>query len=137
MRLHKHHHLTFASGRRQAVVALGLRAGQQRRFLHCQVDGVWDQVWVKALADNEFSFLFASPGLRGLTQLYASRWTIEQCFQNLKGRGFNLADTHLRCRHKLRKFVALAGKIEFAALLPHGLPQRVPDRPAVAAQCLA
>lgn len=107
MRLPKHHHLTLASGRRQAVAALGLRAGQQRHFLHCQVDGVGGQVWVKALADNKFLFLFASPGLRGLDQLYASRWTIEQCFQNLKGRGFNLEATHLRCRHKLRKLVAL------------------------------
>jgi hypothetical protein len=107
MRLPKHHHLRFASGRRQAVAALGLRVGQQRHFLHCQVDGVWGQVWVKALADNEFLFLFAAPGLRGLPQLYASRWTIEQCFQNLKGRGFNLEATHLRCRRKLRKLVAL------------------------------
>ena len=40
-------------------------------------------------------------------QLYAKRWTIEQCFQNLKGRGFNLEAPHLRCRHKLRKRVAL------------------------------
>lgn len=107
MRLPKHHHLTFADGRRQAVTALGLAARQQRRFVHCQVDGVWGQVWVKALSDNEFLFLFASPGLAGLDQLYASRWTIEQCFQNLKGRGFNLEATHLRCRHKLRKLVAL------------------------------
>ena len=107
MRLPKHHQLTFASGRRQAITALGLAVGQQRHFLHCQVAGVWGQVWVKALAGNEFLFLFAAPGLRSLAQLYASRWTIEQCFQNLKGRGFNLEATHLRCRHKLRKLVAL------------------------------
>ncbi|RZK90862.1 MAG: IS4 family transposase, partial [Hymenobacter sp.] len=107
MRLPKHHQLTFASGRRQAVTALGLAVGQQRHFLHCQVAGVWGQVWVKALAGNEFLFLFAAPGLRQLPQLYASRWTIEQCFQNLKGRGFNLEATHLRCPHKLRKLVAL------------------------------
>jgi hypothetical protein len=107
MRLPKHHQLTFASGRRQAVTALGLGVGQQRHFLHCQVDGVWGQVWVKRLADNEFLFLFAAPGLRNLAALYASRWTIEQCFQNLKGRGFNLEATHLRCRQKLRKLVAL------------------------------
>jgi len=40
-------------------------------------------------------------------QLYAKRWTIEQCFQNLKGRGFNLEATHLRCHQKLRELVAL------------------------------
>jgi len=107
MRLPKHHQLTFVSGRRQAVATLGLAVGEQRHFLHCQVDGVWGQAWVKSLADNEFLFLFATPGLRSLAQLYARRWTIEQCFQNLKGRGFNLEATHLRCRHKLRKLVAL------------------------------
>ena len=51
--------------------------------------------------------LFATAGLRWLDQLYAKRWTIEQCFQNLKGRGFNLEVTHLRCSQKLRKLVAL------------------------------
>ena len=40
-------------------------------------------------------------------QLYARRWTIEQCFQNLKGRGFNLEASHLRCHQKLRKLVDL------------------------------
>ena len=90
MRLPKHHQLTFINGRRQAVTALGLAVGQQRHFLHCQVDGVWGQVWVKALADHEFLSLFAAPGLHNLASLYASRWTIKQCFQNLKGWDFNL-----------------------------------------------
>ncbi|AWM33059.1 hypothetical protein [Hymenobacter nivis] len=90
MRLPKHHQLTFTSGRRPAVTALGLAVGQQRHFLHGQVEGVWGQVWVKALADHAFLFLFAAPSLRNLASRYASRWTIEQCFQNLKGRVFNL-----------------------------------------------
>ncbi|MFD2784138.1 IS4 family transposase [Hymenobacter rubripertinctus] len=107
MRLPKHHLLTHANGQRQAIAALGLAPGQVRRFSHCQVDGVWGQVWVKALADNEFVFLFGNVGLPYMDQLYAKRWTIEQCFQNLKGRGFNLEATHLRCRRKLRKLVAL------------------------------
>ncbi|WP_162549987.1 transposase [Hymenobacter nivis] len=42
-----------------------------------------------------------------LGQLYARRWTIEQCFQNPKGRGFQLENSYLRCRHKLRKLLAL------------------------------
>ena len=120
MRLPKHHQLTFASGRRQAVTDLGLAVGQQRHFLHCQVAGVWGQVWVKALADNEFLFLFAAPGLRHLAARYASRWTIEQCFQNLKGRGFNLEATHLRCPHKLRKLVALVS-LAYALCLSVGM----------------
>lgn len=107
MRLPRHHLLTFPWGRQQAITDLGLAVGQSRHFAQCQVDGVWGQVYVKALANNDFLFLFASAGLGWLDQLYARRWTIEQCFQNLKGRGFNLEATHLRCRHKLRKLVAL------------------------------
>jgi len=107
MRLPRHHQLTHPSGRRQAIAELGLAAGQVRRLAHCQVDGVWGQVWVKALAGGDFLFLFGNVGLPYMGQLYARRWTIEQCFQNLKGRGFNLEATHLRCRHKLRKLVAL------------------------------
>ena len=107
VRVPKHHRLTHADGRRQAVAELGLAPGQVRRFARVQLDGVWGQAWVKALAADEFVFLFAADGLHHLEPLYAGRWTIEQCFQNLKGRGFNLEATHLRCLHKLRKLVAL------------------------------
>ena len=107
MRLPRHHHLTHPNGQVQAVAGLGLRPGQVRQVAQCQVDGVWGQVWVKALEGGDFLFLFATAGLRHLAQLYARRWTIEQCFQNLKGRGFNLEASHLRCLHKLRKLVAL------------------------------
>ena len=107
MRVPKHHYLTHPDGRRQAVADLDLVPEQVRRFAHVQVDGVWGQAWVKALAGGGFVYLFATAGLNHLEQLYARRWTIEQCFQNLKGRGFNLEDTHLRCLHKLRKLVAL------------------------------
>ena len=69
--------------------------------------GSGGQVWVKAVAADAFVFLFATGGLNHLEALYAGRWTIEQCFQNLKGRGFNLEATHLRCFRKLRKLVAL------------------------------
>jgi len=107
MRLPKHHLLTHPDGQQQAIAELGLAPGQVRHFAQCQVDRVWGQVWVKCLKDHEFLFLFATQGLSCLDQLYASRWTIEQCFQNLKGRGFNLEASHLRCHRKLRKLVAL------------------------------
>lgn len=120
MRLPRHHLLTLPNGRQHAITALGLAQGQVRRFTHCQVDGVWGQVWVKALKDNEFLFLFASAGLGWLDQLYAKRWTIEQCFQNLKERGFKLEASHLRCRHKLRKLVALVS-LAYAFCLSVGI----------------
>ncbi|MGI4742470.1 MAG: transposase [Janthinobacterium lividum] len=119
MRLPRHHLLTLPSGRQHAIADLGLGVGQTRRFAHCQVDGVWGQVWVKTLAGNDFVFLFASAGLGWLDQLYAKRWTIEQCFQNLKGRGFNLEASHLHCRHKLRKLVALVS-LAYACCLSVG-----------------
>ena len=43
-----------------------------------------------ALADGDFLFLFGNVGLAYLDQFYARRWTIEPCFQHLKGWGFNL-----------------------------------------------
>ena len=90
MRLPKHHLLTDENGCRHAIADLGLAVGASRRFAGVQVDGVWGQVWVKALAEDEFLFLFGTAGLHSLGQFYAKRWTIEQCFQNLKGRGFIL-----------------------------------------------
>lgn len=107
MRLPKHQLLTDEQGRRQAIADWGLAVGQVRRLAQRQVDGVWGHVWVKALAGSEFLFLFGTPGLQQMGQLYTKRWTIEQCFQNLKGRGFHLESSHLACHHKLRKLLAL------------------------------
>ncbi|GAA3999137.1 IS4-like element ISLpn9 family transposase [Hymenobacter fastidiosus] len=126
MRLPKHHLLTAESGERCAIADLGLAVGQVRRFAHRQVDGVWGQVWVKALAEGEFLFLFGTAGLTSLGQFYAKRWTIEQCFQNLKGRGFNLENSHLRSHDKLRKLVALVS-LAYAFCLSVG---RAADRRA-------
>jgi|GEM_PF-1462290 len=85
---------------------LGLVPEQVRRFPQVLVDGVWGQAWVKAVAAGECVYLFTTAGLNHLVQRYAKGWTIEQCFQNLKGRGFNLEAPHLRCLQKLRKLVA-------------------------------
>ena len=86
---------------------LGLVPEQVRRFARVQLDGVWGPAWVKALAADKFVFLFAADSLHHREPLYAGRWTIEQCFQNLKGREFNREAPHLRCLHKRRKLVAL------------------------------
>jgi hypothetical protein len=107
MRVPKHHHLTQLSGECRAVATLGLAPGQVRRFAQVQVDGVWGQALVKALDGGQFLFLFGSGSLPDLGPLYAQRWSIEQCFQNLKGRGFDLENTRVRCHLKLRKLVAL------------------------------
>lgn len=127
MRLPKHHHVTLPDGRCRAIADLGLAVGQVRRFARAQVDGVWGQVWVKALAGGDFLFLFATAGLGAPGAFYARRWTIEQCFQNLKGRGFNLENSHLPCLHKLRKLVALVSlAYAFCLSVGHAADRRTP-----------
>ena len=61
-------------------------------------------------------------------QLYAKRWTIEQCFQNPRGRGFNLEATHLRCHPKLRKLVALVS-LAYALCLSVGTVAQQKSKP--------
>ena len=107
MRLPKHHLLTDRHGHRHAVADWGLRPGQCRQLAACQVDGVWGGAQVTALAGGEYLFLFGTANVAFLGQFYRKRWTIEACFQNLKGRGFALRGTHLQCRGKLKKLVGL------------------------------
>ena len=62
MRLPRHHHLTLPDGQVRAVADLGLTVGHVRRWPRAQVAGVWGMVWVKALADGDFLFLFDNVG---------------------------------------------------------------------------
>ena len=106
---------------------LGLAVGQVRRLAHRQVDGVWGQFWVKALTDGAFLFLFGTSGLTSLGQFYGKRWTIEPCFQNLKGREFNLENSHLRSYDKLRKLIALVSlAYAFCLSVGQAADQRTP-----------
>jgi hypothetical protein len=107
MRLPKHHLLTDRRGRRHAVADWGLHPGQCRQLAVCQVDGVWGGAQVTALAGGGYLFLFGTANVAFLGQFYRKRWTIEACFQHLKGRGFALRGTHLQCRAKLKKLVGL------------------------------
>ena len=61
MRVPKHHCLTHPDGRRQAVADLGLVPEQVRRFPQVQVDGVWGQAWVKAVAAASSSTCLPRP----------------------------------------------------------------------------
>ncbi|RZK21398.1 MAG: hypothetical protein EOO56_11365 [Hymenobacter sp.] len=55
MRLPRRHLLTFPTGRQLAITDLGLSVGQMQRFAQCQVDGVWGQVYIKALVLSQGS----------------------------------------------------------------------------------
>ena len=107
MRLPKHHLLTDRQDRRHAVAHWGLRSGQCHQLAECQVDGVWGGAPVTILAGGEYLFTFrhGQPRFFGPDLPQARR--IEACFQNLKGRGFALRSTHLRCRDKLKRLVGL------------------------------
>ena len=107
MRVPKHHQLTDRQGRRQAISTWNLLPGQCRQLAECQVDGVWGAAQVTALAGGEYLFLFGTVPVALMGQLYRKRWTIEACFQNLKGRGFDVRSSHLQCRDKLKKLLAL------------------------------
>ena len=52
--------------------------------------------------------------------MYAYRWSIEVFFQSIKGRGFNLEDSHLKCLSKIKKLFAFVC-IAFAICTSAGL----------------
>ena len=86
------------------------------------MDGVWGQVYLKRLTDGDLLYLLGSMEARHLDGVYRRRWTIEACFQSLKGRGFNLESTHLKDLGKLNKLVALVS-IAFGMCVSLGIHQ--------------
>lgn len=107
MRLPKHHKIYRLDGRAQLLEQLGLVVDRPRVLPDCLVDGVVGNVWVMLLADGDYLFLLGTVEAKFMGQLYGKRWCIEACFQNMKGRGFDLEDTHLQDDDKLKKLVAL------------------------------
>lgn len=107
MRLPKHHKIHRPDGRIDTVEELTLKVNQPLVLCDCLVDGVVGNVWVTQLADGDYLFLFGTTEGKFMGQLYRKRWCIETCFQNMKGRGFDLENTHLQDNGKLKKLVAL------------------------------
>lgn len=107
MRMPKHHLVTNPDGHQRLVNELTYSQDQEILLADCQVDGVFGHVWVKPLKNGDHLFLFGRVMPKLMGQIYRKRWSIESCFQNLKGRGFNLSLTHLTCLKKLKKLVAL------------------------------
>lgn len=119
IRMPRHHLLHRCDGRIQKMEqALG--KAQELCLEGLQVDGVWGNVYLKRLAGGEVLYLFGTAKAQFLGQLYRKRWTIEACFQALKGRGFDLESTHLKDLKKLKKLVALVS-IAFALCVNLGI----------------
>lgn len=118
VRVPAHHSITLRNG--QVYRAEQLIATQTTRyFQHAIVDGVRVNVAVKRLANGEMLYVIGTHFAKALIHLYRKRWTIEVFFQNLKGRGFKLEGSHLRCLQKWKKLFALVC-IAFAICLSIG-----------------
>lgn len=109
VRMPKHHLIHRNDTRQQRVDCLDLKVDKPILLKNCMLDGVLGHVWVMLLKNGDYLFLFSNikqPEFMG--QIYRKRWTIEACFQNLKGRGFDLEQSHLKSNKKLKKLIALA-----------------------------
>jgi hypothetical protein len=119
-RLPKHHQITQSSGEVMRIDELNLGIKKEIIFKNCLVDGVWGNVQVIRLSDDDYLYLFGTVKPEIMGQLYRKRWSIESCFQNLKGRGFGLSKTHLRDFNRLSKLLALVS-LAYSLCLSVGL----------------
>jgi transposase len=107
MRLPKHHSIQSQDGSIFKIESLNLPADKPLILKDCLVDGVVADVWIKKLSNGDFLYLLGTVNSDFIGQLYAKRWTVETCFQGLKGRGFDIEKTHLKCLKKVKKLIAL------------------------------
>lgn len=108
VRVPKHHKITTTDGLNSKTQRIETWLADRKtiRLKNCMVDGIWANVYAKQLQDD-ILFLFGTAKVEYLAQFYQKRWRIECFFQNVKRRGFNLEDTHLKALEKLKKLLAL------------------------------
>ena len=107
VRVPKHHLIHFLAGDKYCAEDLL----QQRSNTYASqviVDGVVVNLYVGKAKDGELLYLIGTLCCTQLKAAYRKRWSIEVFFQALKGRGFQLEKTGLRCPVKLRKLFAIA-----------------------------
>lgn len=136
VRVPKHHKITLADGARYSAEEL-LGARQSVYMEAVVVDLVVVNLYLGYDKKGELLYLIGTLPARRLPGEYRKRWTIEVFFQALKGRGFNLENSRLRCLQKYKKLFAVvamaytlcwATGIEAARHAPvkrknHGYPQ--------------
>jgi len=108
VRIPKHHKITrfFGSDSEKDTVEQLLEGRKSVNISNCMIDGVWGNMYAKRLKDD-ILFLFGTVKQPYLAQFYTKRWRIECFFQNVKQRGFNLEETHLKNLEKLKKLMAM------------------------------
>ncbi|MEA5261069.1 IS4 family transposase [Arcicella aquatica] len=110
MRMPKSHLITLRNTDTYSVFVL-LSTQTERYYQDCMIDGVWCNIMLKKLPDGDFLILAGNLPAKQLGRLYRKRWSIEVFFQTVKGRGFNLENTHLKSSDKIKKllvFVSIA-----------------------------
>lgn len=107
VRVPKHHTILFADGSRKKALDL-LENKASCRLHNVVVDGVVVNVSLSKNKQGELIFLIGSDAPFTLKKVYHRRWSIENFFQALKGRGFHLEQSQLKCLKKYRKLFAVA-----------------------------
>lgn len=130
VRVPKHHKVIRQAGLEEHAHTIEqlLKGRKTLRLSACRVDGIWGNIYVKALKDGDLLFLFGTAKTEFLAQFYKKRWGIECFFQNVKSRGFDLESTHLKNLAKLKKLVALVS-IAYAVVASIGIHQHLQEKP--------
>lgn len=106
VRVPKHHKITLADG--SCLKAEELLAQESAIYLD---NGVVDKVVVNLYLgydkQAELLYLIGTLPKEKLSSIYKKRWSIEVYFQALKGRGFRLEESRLRCIEKYKKLFAI------------------------------
>jgi len=107
VRVPKSHHIHRLNGEILKAEDLSKSFPNGTYLVDCMIDSVYGNVYIKPLPDGDILFLFGNCNPKFIAQLYRKRWDIEVCFQNLKTRGFNLEETHLRDLKRIQKLIAM------------------------------
>ncbi len=106
VRVPKHHKILTSDG--EWLKAEQLMGGRPSfRGKNVIVDQTIVNLSVSYGVDGELLYLVGTEHPKKLAKLYRKRWTIEVFFQALKGRGFNLEKSCLRCIDKYKKLFAV------------------------------
>lgn len=106
VRVPKHHKILFTDGDRLSVEEL-MTGGNSFRAKDVVIDQTVVNLSVSYATDGDLLYLIGTGCPGQLEKWYKKRWTIEVFFQALKGRGFNLERSCLRCIDKYKKLFAV------------------------------
>lgn len=108
VRVPKHHQITFVDGSKEKATDLLTESPNCPIYLEnvCVNYRVVNAVLYYD-EDGEIVYLIGTDTPKELRENYKHRWSIEVFFQALKGRGFNMEESCLRCLKKYRKLFAL------------------------------